>query len=101
MIRSIIIQLIIIMMKIMIIMMIIMIVIIIIIRVAKIMIVIITMLLIMLIIIMLITITGNPMVCTTRISVGPSALPDLPPTLRNTDKKAWSSVTRQGTLVQE
>ena len=30
------------------------------------------------------------MVCTTRISVGPSALPDLPPTLRNTDKKAWS-----------
>ena len=35
-------------------------------------------------------ITGNPMVCTTRISVGPSALPDLPPTLRNIDKKAWS-----------
>ena len=28
--------------------------------------------------------------CTTRISVGPSALPDLPPTLRNTDTKAWS-----------
>ena len=27
------------------------------------------------------------MVCTTRISVGPSALPDLPPTLGNTDTK--------------
>ena len=35
-------------------------------------------------------IKGNPMVCTTSISVGPSALAGLPPTLRNTDKKAWS-----------
>ena len=28
-----------------------------------------------------------------RISVGPSALPDLPPTFRNTDKKAWSKTS--------